>query len=195
MATRIALYETGQSADFVEVDPKSEAFHAVNPLGLVPVLENDDGTTLTENAAILQHVGGDELAPRDPRLHQWLSFIGTELHKGIYGVLLDKDAPAEAKAYALSKAASRLDWVTERLAGRDFVLDRFTVVDAYLVTVLGWSVATPIDLSKWPALMAYVARLRERPTVARALSEEFPLWARGHGKPQPLVSRSACTTT
>lgn len=180
MATRIALYETGQRADFVEVDPKSDAFRAVNSLGLVPVLEDDDGTRLTENAAILQHVGGPDLAPRDPRLTQWLSFVGTELHKGIYGVLLDREAPPEAKAYALSKAKSRLDWTSERLTGRDFVLDRFSVADAYLVTVLGWSVATPIDLSSWPVLMSYVARLRERPTVARALSEELPLWAKGH---------------
>jgi glutathione S-transferase len=45
-----------------------------------------------------------------------------------------------------------------------------------LVTVLTWSVATPIDLAQWPALAEYAARLRERPSVARAISEELPLY-------------------
>src|SRR6478672_2081003 len=63
MATRIALYEAGQQANFIEVDPKTKKvlkdnsdFYAVNSLGLVPVVRTDDGVILTENAAILQHV-------------------------------------------------------------------------------------------------------------------------------------------
>lgn len=178
MATRITLYEAGADAELVQVDPKSEAFRAVNSLGLVPVLETIDGARLTENGAILRFVGGPELAPPGPQLDQWLSFIGTELHTGVFGVILDKNAPPEAKAYAVGKAKARLDWANERLTGREFVLDRFSVVDAYLVTVLGWSVVTPIELAKWPALMAYVERIRERPSVARALSEELPLYLR-----------------
>ena len=63
MATRIALYEAGESAVYLEVDPKTKVvqndgsdFRKVNPLGLVPTLRTDDGTVLTENAAILQYV-------------------------------------------------------------------------------------------------------------------------------------------
>lgn len=178
MATRITLYETGRDAELVQVDPKSEAYRAVNSLGLVPVLETNDGMQLTENGAILRYVGGPDLAPPGPLLDQWLSFIGTELHAGVFGVILDKSSSPEVKAYAIDKAKVRLDWANERLAGRDFALDRFSVVDAYLVTVLGWSIVTPIDLTKWPVLMAYVARLRERPSVARALAEELPLYLR-----------------
>ena len=63
MATRIALYEAGADANFLEVDPKTKSvvqdnsdFRSVNPLGLVPTLRTDDGVILTENAAILQYV-------------------------------------------------------------------------------------------------------------------------------------------
>src|ERR1041384_8354093 len=63
MATRIALYEAGEAATYLEVDPKTKVvqqdgsdFRQVNPLGLVPTLRTDDGTVLTENAAILQYV-------------------------------------------------------------------------------------------------------------------------------------------
>ncbi|WP_437683548.1 glutathione binding-like protein [Sorangium sp. So ce131] len=186
LATRIALYEAGAEASYVEVDPKTKRtedgadFRAVHPLGLVPVLDLEGGEVLTENAAILQLVAdrfpAAELAPRDAhgrsRLQQWLSFVGTELHKALYVPLLDKAAPAEVKAYALAKAPSRLGWLAERLEGREFLLDRFSVADAYLFTVLNWSSVTPVDLKSWPALPAYQARLQQRPSVARALAEE-----------------------
>ena len=112
LATRIALYEAGAEANYLEVDPKTKVvqndgsdFRSVNPLGLVPTLRTDDGLVLTENAAILQYVAdrfpnaGIAAAPgmERSRLHQWLCFIGTELHKGLFVPLLDKTAPAEVK--------------------------------------------------------------------------------------------------
>ena len=118
LATRIALYEAGAAANYLEVDPKTKVvqkdgsdFRAVNPLGLVPTLRTDDGMVLTENAAILQYVanrfpkaGISAVSDTErSRLHQWLCFIGTELHKALFVPLLDKTAPQEAKAYALGE--------------------------------------------------------------------------------------------
>ena len=61
LATRIALYEAGADAGFIEVDPKTKRimedgsdYLTVYPLGLVPAIRLDDGAVLTENAAILQ---------------------------------------------------------------------------------------------------------------------------------------------
>jgi len=51
------------------------------------------------------------------------------------------------------------------------------VADAYLVTVLGWSRATPLELKQWPVLSTYVTRLRERPSVSRAFAEELALYS------------------
>jgi glutathione S-transferase len=192
MATRIALYETGAEANYLEVDPPTKTvlsdgsdFRAVNPLGLVPTLRTDDGVILTENAAILQYVadrfpnaglGADAGIDRS-RLHQWLCFIGTELHKGLFVTLLDRKAPQEAKTYVLDKNLSRLDVLDSHLKGREFLLDHFTVADAYLVTVINWTMATPpIELAKWPNVKAYHERLRQRPSIARAIGEEFELY-------------------
>ena len=91
LAARIALYEAGAEARFIEVDPKTKRtpdgsnFAAIYPRGLVPLLRLDDGSLLSENAAILQFIGNrfpeSNLAPTDEfaraRLQQWLSFIGT----------------------------------------------------------------------------------------------------------------------
>jgi len=192
MATRIAFYEAGGSATYLEVDPKTKMvlkdgsdFRKVNPLGLVPTLRTDDGAVLTENAAILQYVAerlpqarlgaADGLARS--RLQQWLCFIGTELHKSLFVPLLDRKAGPEVKAYVLEKNLSRLDYLETYLKGRDYLLDHFTVADAYLVTVINWTMATPpIELAKWPALKAYYDRLRARPSVAKAIAEEFEFY-------------------
>ncbi len=130
LATRIALYEAGAEATYLEVDPKTKVvqndgsdFLAVNPLGLVPTLRTDGGLVLTENAAILQYVadrfpeaGISGAAGMDrSRLHQWLCFIGTELHKGLFVPLLDKRAPPEMKTYVLGKGLSRLDYLEHYL--------------------------------------------------------------------------------
>jgi glutathione S-transferase len=192
LATRIALYEAGAAANYLEVDPKTKVvqddgsdFRHVNPLGLVPTLRTEDGLVLTENAAILQYV-----ADRFPdvhlaassgmersRLHQWLCFIGTELHKGLFVPLLDKNSPPEMKNYVLGKGLSRLDYLEQFLAGREFLLDQFSVADAYLVTIINWTMATPpIELAKWPNVKSYYERLRTRPSIARAIAEEIKLY-------------------
>jgi len=192
MATRIALYEAGAAANYLEIDPKTKVvlkdgsdFKEVNPLGMVPTLRTDDGLVLTENAAILQYVAdrfpqaGIAAEPGIDRskLHQWLCFIGTELHKGLFVPVLDKKAPAEAKTYVLGRYLSRLDYLENYLKGRDYLLDHFSVADAYLVTVINWTMATPpIDLAKWPTLKAYYERLRTRPSIAKAIAEEFELY-------------------
>jgi glutathione S-transferase len=194
MATRIALAEAGGTANMIEIDPANkkvlatgEDYFAVNPLGLVPALRTDDGEVLTENAAILQFIAdrfpAAGLAPPASdaigraRLQQWLCFIGTELHKGLMTPLLDRKAPEDAKAYAYRKYASRLAYLNAHLSGREFLLDRFSVADAYLATVLGWTQATPqIDLSQYPAVKAYLDRMRARPSVAAALGVEIPLF-------------------
>jgi glutathione S-transferase len=192
LATRIALYEAGADATYLEVDPKTKQvlqdksdFRTVNPVGLVPTLRTDDGVILTENAAILQYVAErfpDANISTKPglersRLQQWLCFIGTELHKALFVPLLDAKAPEGAKAYALQKNLARLDHVNTHLEGREFLLDHFSVADAYLVTILNWTQAVPqVDLAKWPAIKAYYDRVRQRPSIAKASAEEFTLY-------------------
>jgi glutathione S-transferase len=194
MSTRIALAEAGADAAFVEVDPLTrrvlatgEDYRAVNPLGYVPALRLDDGSVLTENCAILHHVADlypeADLAPpasdraARAKLRQWLSFISSELHKGLMTPLLGSKTPPEVKRWTLDKYASRLAYLDDKLEGREFLLDRFSVADAYLTTVLSWTRATPeIDLAVYPNVKAYLDRMRKRPSVAAALAVEVPLF-------------------
>jgi glutathione S-transferase len=194
MSARIALAEAQAVVNLIEVDPNTkrilatgEDYRAVNPLGYVPALRLDDGSVLTENGAILQYIADAYpdagLAPPESdrlaraRLRQWLSFIGTELHKALMTPLLGRETPAEVKAWTLKKYASRLAHLDDKLKGREFLLDRFSVADGYLATVLNWTQATQeIDLSSHPNVKAYLERMRARPSFAAALATEVPLF-------------------
>ena len=190
LASRIALYEAGAEARFIEVDPKSKRtpdgvdYRQIYPVGLVPLLRLDDGSLLRENAAILQYIAARypqaELVPADAaeraRVQQWLSFIGTELHKGLFIPLFDQKAPEGTRPHVLKKQESRLKYLNDYLSGRDFLLDRFTVADAYLYTVLNWTTATSVDLTTFPAIQQYHRRLQKRPSVAKAFQEELALY-------------------
>jgi glutathione S-transferase len=180
MATRISLYEAGVEADYQQIDhatflaPDGSDVREIHPLGYVPVLRTDDGALITENAAILQYVAGSTSIA----LQQWLSFIGTELHRGSFGVLLDKSAPEGAKTYALANAEKRLPAIAKHLSGRAFLLDQLSVADAYLFTVLNWAQVLPIQLSRWPEIVAYMNRLRDREPFARAVALETQLYVK-----------------
>jgi glutathione S-transferase len=190
MATRIALYEAGAAATYHAVDLRAKRladgadFRTVNPMGQVPVLRTDAGDLVTENPVVLQAVADRYpeagLAPAGGaaryRLQQWLNFITSELHKLVFTPLLDARSNDGAKAYARDKAEPRFAYVDAALAGREFVLDRFTVADCYLVTVLNWARFAGVELARWPAVQAYFERLQQRPSVATAFAEELALY-------------------
>jgi glutathione S-transferase len=194
MSARIALNEAGAAVNLIEVDTHvrrvlatGEDYRSINPLGYVPALRLDDGTVLTENAAILQYIADQypeaQLAPPKSdrlartKLRQWLSFIGTELHKALFTPLVGRETPPEVRAWTARKYASRLAYLDDKLKGREFLLDRFSVADAYLATILNWTQATPeIVLSAYPNVKAYLERMRTRPSVAEALKVELPLF-------------------
>ena len=186
MATRITLYEAGEKCDYRQVDLKAktvdgEDFRAI---GQVPVLRTDDGVLITENTAVLQYVARrhprTHLAPTDEpavsEMQQWLSFLSTELHTAVFATLFNPSANDGAKTFALEKARPRLSLLNQRLKWRDTVLEHFSIVDAYLVTILTWLQATPLKLDEWSDAKRYYDKMIKRPSVARALAEELPLY-------------------
>lgn len=191
LATRIAFYEAGAEARFNQVDQKIKRtadgldFYAVNPMGQVPTLRLDDGAVLTENPVVLQYVADQfpeaKLVPpagsiQRYRVQEWLNFIGTELHKAIFIPLLDRKAPDGAKDFAKAKAPLTFGRLNAALDGRETLVDGFTIADAYLVTVLNWGAYSGLDMTPFPAVQAYYQQMIKRPSVARALAEEFRLY-------------------
>ena len=187
LAPHIVLREAGLAFELVLAStkthqlPDGSSYYDINPLGYVPLLELDDGTRLREVPAIVQYLADQvpnrNLAPASGtlpryRLQEWLTFIGTELHKQ-FGPLFKPDLPDEAKAFFRKRLHERFPWVDQQLAGRPYLLgEHFGVADAYLFTVTRWGPAIQLDLEALPNLKAHHERVAARPAVQEALKAE-----------------------
>jgi glutathione S-transferase len=187
LSPRIVLMEAGIPFTAVKTDLKSKKtesgadFFSINSKGAVPALELDDGQVLTEGPVIVQYLADlkpdSGLAPRAGsferyRLMEMLNYITSEVHKA-FSPLFKADTPADARKIAVDNLGKKFDWLSAHLAGKKFLMGEiFTVADAYLFTVLRWSALVHVDLTRWPVLTAYVARVEERPKVQEALRAE-----------------------
>ena len=185
-APHIVLREAGLPFELVQVDlaakrtASGEDYPSINPKGAVPALGLDDGSLLTENAVILQFLADQKpdagLIPAGGmeryRVLEWLNFVATELHKG-FGPLWNPATPAEFKQVTREQLGKKFDYLQDALRDRPYIAgERFTIVDAYAFVVLNWTAMHDIDLSRWPGLTAFAARVAQRPAVRRTLVAE-----------------------
>jgi len=187
LAPHIVAREAGITIALEKVDLANRTtetganFAAINPKGYVPALGLQDNSVLTEASAIIQYMADSQpeknLAPAHGtmeryRLLEWLGFISTEIHKG-FGPLWNPATPDAVKAAAKERLASRFAYLDEALAKQPFLMgDRFTIADAYLFTVVNWTNFHGIDISSFPNLQAFQARIASRPAVQQALEAE-----------------------
>ncbi len=187
LSPHIALQEAGLAYTPVVASTKSHKlqdgtdFYPINALGYVPVLELDNGERLREGPAIVQYIADQvpdkQLAPANGtlaryRLQEWLTFIGTELHKG-FSPLFNPSTPEDYKPMVRERLLQRLQWVDGQLAGKQYLMgDQFTVADGYLFTVTNWTQPTKLDISGLAHLAAYRERVGARPAVQAAMKAE-----------------------
>lgn len=147
----------------------------------MPVLELDDGTRLREGAVIVQYLADQapdkHLAPAHGtlaryRLQEWLTFIGTEVHKG-FTPLFIPSTPEDYKPQVKERLLARLRWLDGELAQQPYLMGAaFSVADAYLFTVSGWAPYVGVDISGLKNLQAYRQRIAARPAVQAAMKAE-----------------------
>ncbi len=187
LSPHIALHEAGLAFEAVPAPTKTHQlpdgtdYYTINPLGYVPLLELDNGERLREGPAIVQYVADQvpqkSLAPAAGtmaryRLQEWLTFIGTEVHKG-FSPLFNPATPDDFKTATKTKLSQRLAWVDGQLAGKQYLMgDTFTVADGYLFTVTNWAPRVGVDITGLANLTAYRERVAARPAVQAAMKAE-----------------------
>jgi glutathione S-transferase len=188
LATRIAINEAELDAEFIQVVPDGDLpdgrpFSAISPMGYVPAMEAGS-VTLTEGPAVLTYIADlaaeGVLAPAPYtreryELTKWLNFISTEIHKGVFAPLMTTKSSDGARDWSKSLVDKRFGVLEAHLAGRQYLLDDFSVADAYLLAVLNWTEYAGLSLDGWPVLKAWRAAIRARPSVAAAMATEMPL--------------------
>lgn len=185
-APHILLHETGLSHEVAKVDLKTKTvedgrnYLDVNPKGVVPALQLENGEVLTENAVILQFIGdraslGETIPPignfRRYRVLEWVNFITTELHKA-FGPLFSPDAGDEVKGFHKGLIGKKLDHIEAAIGNGPFLMgEEMTLADPYLFVITGWT-DKMIGLDKWPNLKAFRERMMKRDSVRQVLKFE-----------------------
>lgn len=187
MAVHIVANEAGHALDLVKVDipnkktESGEDFWQINPKGYVPALALDNGDVLTEVGVICQYLADQKpesgLVPKlgsIERYHQMeaLNFAATEIHKQI-GALFNPNLTPEMKDVQKGVIERRFNALEKLLNGKQYIMgDQFSAADAYLFTTLNWTNVVKIDVSPWPNIKAFMARVGARPKVQETLKAE-----------------------
>jgi glutathione S-transferase len=185
---RIFLAEKSISIPFVHVPMrqgahKSAEFMVKNSLGQVPVLELDDGATLSESIAICRYL--EELHPapalfgndawQRAQVEMWMRRIEFALMSRIGAVWVNthKYTAHLGTQYKDYGEASRvrslkaLHWLNDELKGREFLAtDTFSMADIVALTTIDFAtfigIETPAELAH---LQAWHARVSARPSA------------------------------
>jgi glutathione S-transferase len=189
MAPHIVPREAGYPFELEKVDVPNKKtasggdYWKVNPKGYVPALQLDDGAVLTEVGVICQYLADRkpeaDLAPglgtlERYRMMEWLNFTAAEIHKSLGAFFGFKDKmTSEWREGQLGLVGRRFNALEKMLEGKPYVMgEKFSVADAYLFTVLNWTHVHKIDVSKWPNIKAYIARVAARTKVQEEMKAE-----------------------
>jgi glutathione S-transferase len=187
--TLVALEEIGEpfTTTLAPMERMSDrAFLELNPKGKVPVLLID-GAAFTENTAIVGYLArlypeaqllpvGDPLIETDALAT--MSWFAAGLHPSITRLrfpLRFCDTPGSAestRAHAAATLRGCFEIVEQRLADREWLYERWSVVDAYLLWVWFRAVGSGMDASGLARCASHAAACEARPSVARALDRE-----------------------
>lgn len=194
LVIRLVLEDLGAPYQTVLVDrraraQKSPAYLALNPNGLIPVLETDGGPIFETGAILLwladRHGGAP--APGDAArgdFLKWLFFLSGTLHPALRMTFYPdqyagEDAAAQGalRAAMQTRVAEALD-ILETRAAPVFGADHPTLLDPYLACLMRWRALYPqgavgdVRSGRWPRLSAMLQRLEKSAPAAAAIAAE-----------------------
>ena len=193
--TWIFLREKGIPFEHRQLDPldKTPRFLAMNPLGRVPILEEEDGAFIPDSSAIcdyLEHIQPEpRLYPEDPRLRAralWFEEYGdtalTQICARVFwmhiiipvrtGTPVDTQEVAD---FVDEHFPPALGYLESQAPDGDGIVDgRFGIADISLAAPLRLLdlAGAPLDGTRWPRLEAYYRRIIERPSAQSIYDEE-----------------------
>lgn len=183
----VTLYEAGAQFDVkpLSLKDKPAEFLGVNPKGKVPVLLID-GEPLTENVAILTFIASafpeKKLLPADPK--NWIkalslmAWCGSGMHPPLTRIFYPArfcDAPGteeHTRKLAVDEVVKNFKIADALLAGREWVFDHWTAVDAYLFWVWRRFSFHKTEIPSFPNYAAHAERILKRDSMQRALAFE-----------------------
>lgn len=189
MAAHIVLEESGapfeaKRVDLVGGEQHTEEYRRIHPLGRVPALRLEDGTTIAENTAILPYLGKRfGLWPSDPvaeaKALSLIGFFAANVHPAHAHYRRPERYAADEVAFPTIRDMGRkayrgyLQQIDDMLAGRDWFLDAYSVVDPYGLVFYSWGIRFhELPMAEFKHYSAWRDRMLARPGVQTVLGIE-----------------------
>lgn len=182
--TRWMLEEVGadyaiEPVDFAAGTHRTPEFLALNPMGKIPTLVLDDGTVLTENAAIITWLADAfpeaRLAPPPASsergtYYRWLFFTGSCFEPALTDRLTREIDESSKKSLGWGDYDDVLDTYEKALKPGPYLLgEMFSAADVYVGASLAWAgLFNAPRVKESRIIQDYVARVTARPAYARA---------------------------
>ena len=188
MAAHIVLEESGekyqpQKVDLANGEQRTESYLKINPQGRVPVLRLDEGEPLAENTAILPYLGKrfglwpkEQLA--DAKALSLIGFFAASVHPAHAHVGRPERYASDPSAYPTLKETGLktfhgyLKQIDEKLAGREWFSDQYSVLDPYGFVFYTWGLRRELPMGELKNYTAFKDRMVKRPAVERVMADE-----------------------
>jgi glutathione S-transferase len=192
LASHIALEDAGATYDLRRIDfgkaqQQSAEYLRINPKARVPALVTEHGV-LTETPAILAFIAQSfpraGLAPlQDPfafaELQSFNSYLCATLHvahahrmRG-YRWADEPSSFADMQRKVPKSVTAGFELIEHDLLKGPWVMgETYSIADPYLFTLAQWLEADGVDLSRLPRVIAHRARMAERASVQKAITQE-----------------------
>lgn len=185
IAAAIALEEAGLAYDTVRVDFKSAEqtkpdYLGINPKGRVPALALEDGTVVTETGAILDYIAAlapdAQLVPADPvqaaHMRGAMYYLASTMHVAHAHKMRGSRWASQQSSFDDMTAkvpqtmAACAAYVEAEILRGDYVLGQaFSIADPYLFVVCNWLEGDSVDVSLYPGIQTFMARMEQRTSV------------------------------
>jgi len=148
-------------------------FRAVSLFGEVPVFVGEDGLAVCQSNAILDHLArrygkldGRTSAQRT-RVREWLSWEANRIAMSLPHLRFSKRFTRAGEALEMwwtQRLQADLHRLDEALQGSAFLAgDAPTIADLSCCGYLFWADQAGVDLARWPAVVAWLERIRSLP--------------------------------
>ncbi|MGA9522478.1 MAG: maleylacetoacetate isomerase [Myxococcaceae bacterium] len=193
---RIALNLKGLRYDFIPVnlaegEQHANAYRAINPAGMVPMLEvEESGTTvrLAQSIAILEYLEerhpSPALLPQHPYLRARTRMLAEHMNSSIQPLhnlkvlqYVEQVLHGERKAFAahwIDEGLRSLQQLADETAGTWLVGEHPTFADACLIPQLYAARRFGVDLSPYGLLLRVEATANEHPAFVAAHADKQP---------------------
>lgn len=165
------------------------AIHRVNPLGRVPALQLEDGTTITENTAILPFLAdlrtehtlfAEPGSVERARIQAWLGYLNSEVHAAAFRPInrperysSDPAMHEAIRARGREQLLTALQHVERQLHSTPWLGgNRFTIADAYLGVFARWIVPLCAPFDSLEGIERFRIAYEALPAVRAALADE-----------------------